>query len=84
MSSRARQGPRRRISSVLNSPMVDSASALDYRADGREPRVAYVDQDREPRVIARIFAEIVDRFEDSAAGRGSARCGRLGAATPSR
>ena len=48
------------------------AVMLDYREEGLEPRVVYVDEDREPLVIARTFADFVDRLEDVSAGTGPA------------
>lgn len=38
------------------------AVMLDYREEGLEPTVAYVDEDREPRVVARTFADFIDRL----------------------
>lgn len=44
------------------------AVMLDYREGGLEPAVAYVDEDRAPRIIARTFTEFINHLEGSDAG----------------
>ncbi len=36
---------------------------LDYRSSSSEPAVAYIDEDRLPRVVAPTFAEFIERLD---------------------
>jgi hypothetical protein len=46
------------------------AVMLDYREGPRDPKVAYVDEDRVPHVVARSFTEFVEHLEDADVGLG--------------
>ena len=46
------------------------AVMLDYRSGLSEPAVAYVDEDRVPRVVARTFSDFIDHLESADAVRG--------------
>lgn len=46
------------------------AVMLDYREGDAEPRIAYIDEDRVPRVVASTFSDFVDGLEAVGEGDG--------------